>query len=121
MKRTRALRLLDALQGSTPELSKGEATKTLLALAWDLNDDAELTAPALRSLIEVIRRLPLRMSDFGFDPVKAALDFILESLPAEPAPLRAMLFARVVGQLPLGDIARAFEIYVKPPSTQGSH
>lgn len=114
-----ALRILDALQSSTPELGKGEATKTLLALAWDLNGDAELSTPALRTLIEVIRRLPLRMTDFGFDPVKAALDFILGSLPEEPAQVRAMLFFRVIGQLPLEAIPRAIEIYVKPPSTQG--
>lgn len=115
-----ARQIIDALQTSTPEMPKGEAAKTLLALAWDLNGNAELSAPALRALIDVIRRLPLRMTDIGFDPVRAALDFILGSLPAEPSQLRAALFARVVGQLSLEDMAQAIEIYMGSPPTHGS-
>lgn len=113
-----SLRILDALQGSTPELPKDDATKTLVALAWDIGDDAELTTPALRELIRVVRRLPLRMTEYAFDPVKAAFNFILQSLPVQ-SQLRPMLFIRLVGQLPPEDIEWALDTYVKPPRRTG--
>ena len=108
-------RAISAFNRAFPEARRATASQILLLLAWDIQDEPNVSRECFQNIVAEVRALPRSLRNEA--PVWTAIAELMEFFAGQSEEVRFMLFMRAISRLKPEDAYLAFSHFVEagPP------